>query len=330
MEKIDFIAIGDITTDTFIRLTDAHVHCDIDNTNCTISMNWGDKIPYEFAVAVHGVGNAANAAVSASRLGINAGFLSWTGKDEGGDANIEALTKDGVDTSLVTQIEGITSNHDFVLWFGNERTILIKHSAFPYSIPDHLPEPRYIYLSSLGDPSGNTHHALVAWLTKHPETKLLFQPGQEIGMGREKLADVYKAAYLCVCNKEEAERILGYDTPQTPAVLLDALRAIGPDIAIITDGPNGAYASDGTASYVVPMYPDPTEPYERTGAGDAFASAVASALVLGKPLNEALLWGPVNSMSVVQKIGAQEGLLTRERLEALLLEAPADYQLKTL
>ena len=38
------------------------------------------------------------------------------------------------------------------------------------------------------------------------------------------------------------------------------------------------------------------------------------------------MWGPVNSMSVVQQIGARAGLLTRERLEEYLAKAPEDYR----
>jgi sugar/nucleoside kinase (ribokinase family) len=49
-------------------------------------------------------------------------------------------------------------------------------------------------------------------------------------------------------------------------------------------------------------------------------------LALGKTLPEALMWGPINSMSVVQHVGAQEGLLTREKLEEYLADAPADYR----
>ena len=65
----------------------------------------------------------------------------------------------------------------------------------------------------------------------------------------------------------------------------------------------------------IPRYPDPRPPYEITGAGDAFASTIVSALVLGLPLHQALLWGPVNASAVIQEIGAQKGLLTREQLE---------------
>jgi sugar/nucleoside kinase (ribokinase family) len=103
------------------------------------------------------------------------------------------------------------------------------------------------------------------------------------------------------------------------------MKKLGPKIPVITDGPNGAYAFDGQKTWFHPIYPDPAPPVDRTGAGDSFASTLTSALALGLPLEQAMSWGPVNSMSVVQKIGAQEGLLPREKLEEFLRNAPENY-----
>ena len=69
--SLDFLAIGDIVTEPFIRLKDASVHCSVDTERCEICMRFGDKIPYEFAELAVAVGNAANAAVAASRLGLS-------------------------------------------------------------------------------------------------------------------------------------------------------------------------------------------------------------------------------------------------------------------
>ena len=62
--KYDILALGDTAVDAFIRLKDARVTCDINNENCMISMRFGDKIPFEFAEVIYGVGNSANAAVT--------------------------------------------------------------------------------------------------------------------------------------------------------------------------------------------------------------------------------------------------------------------------
>ncbi len=323
---MDFIAIGDTTVDEFIRLEEARINCDSNNENCTISMKWGDKIPYEFSVLVPGVGNAANAAVAAARLGLSSGFISNVGKDRFGEQVLAAFAQEGVDASYVTVNEGIPTNHHYVLWYGPERTILIRHEAYPYVLPEGFAPPKWIYLSSAGERSEAFHGELAVWLRAHPETKLAFQPGTfQMSMGKEKLASLYGATELVACNKEEAERILELGETDIKELLV-GMRALGPKIALITDGPNGAYAYDGEAMLKVPMYPDPKPPLDRTGAGDASTSTVVVALALGKPLSEALRWGPVNSMSVVQEIGAQKGLLSREAIEKYLEDAPPEYK----
>ena len=76
----------------------------------------------------------------------------------------------------------------------------------------------------------------------------------------------------------------------------------------------------------MPIYPN--TPFERTGAGDAFSSTFAVALSLGKTVPEALLWAPINAMSVTEQVGAQKGLLTREQLEKYLSEAPENYRVE--
>ena len=327
---MDFVAIGDTTVDEFIRLKDASVHCDIDNENCTISMKWGDKLPYDFSVLVPGVGNAANAAVAAARLGLASGFVSNIGKDDYGEKILATFEREGIDCSYIQGNDGIPTNHHYVLWYESERTILIRHEAYPYVIPADFAPPKWIYLSSTGEHSETFHDALAEWLLAHRETRLAFQPGTfQMAMGRERLAKLYARADIIACNKEEAERIL--ELGQTDIrELLEKMRALGPQLVLITDGTKGAYGYDGERMLFVPMYPDPKEPYERTGAGDAMTSTVAGALALGKSFEEALLWGPVNAMTVVQEIGAQKGLLSRGALERYLAEAPAEYKVTPL
>lgn len=327
---MDFIAIGDTTVDEFIQLQDASVHCDINNQDCTISMKWGDKIPYTFSMLVPGVGNAANAAVAAARLGLSAGFVSNVGKDRFGEEILAAFKQEKIDTTYVAVNDGIPTNHHYVLMYEAERTILIRHEEYPYVIPEGFVAPKWIYLSSAGENSEAFHQELASWLGEHPETKLAFQPGTfQMSMGKEKLAPLYRATELVACNKEEAERILELGETDIK-VLLEKMRELGPKLVLITDGPRGAYAYDGNEMLSLPMYPDIAPPIDRTGAGDATTSTVVAALALGKPLREALAWGPVNSMAVVQEVGAQKGLLSRTALEDYLTKAPATYIVTTI
>lgn len=326
MEKLDFIAVGDTVIDNFIRIKDAHVHCRIDTDACELCLRFGDKVPFESSTEVPAVGNAANAAVSAARLGLKSALVSNLGNDEYGKRCIEALTKDRVGTQFVKAHDGIKTNYHYVLWYGEERTILIKHEEYPYQFPD-IGEPAWLYFSSVSASAFPSFHEQVEdYLEKHPNIKLAFQPGKnEIKLGKEKLSKLYARAEIFFCNVEEAEVILGVESKDV-LMLSKGILALGPKMVSISDGPNGAYFYDGTDLWKIPLYPDIAPPLERTGAGDAFSSTFTAALALGKTPLEAFAWGPINSMSVVQGIGAQQGLLTREKLEEYLAKAPENYK----
>jgi sugar/nucleoside kinase (ribokinase family) len=158
-------------------------------------------------------------------------------------------------------------------------------------------------------------------------TKLAFQPGTfQFAFGAQALADVYKRADIVFCNKEEAEHILSLPVGSDIKHLLAGIRALGPKIAVITDDKRGCYSMDEAgATLHCPRYPDPREPFEITGAGDALASTATVALSLGKSLEEALRWGSANASAVLQEIGAQKGLLTRVQLEHSVANPPAPF-----
>jgi 2-dehydro-3-deoxygluconokinase len=100
---------------------------------------------------------------------------------------------------------------------------------------------------------------------------------------------------------------------------------LGARTVVITDGPAGAFASDGTTRYRVPSYPDPAPPIDRTGAGDAFSATLVAAILKGYPLSTSLAWAPVNAMSVIQQVGSQAGLLSAGEITQCLERAPAGY-----
>ncbi len=338
-QELDFVAVGDTVIDDFIRIKQASImrseNADgvVDEELCFVN---GAKIPYDFHVILAGVGNAANAAVSAARLGLKSALVADVGGDERGIAVTDELKKNNVATNFVKTHADKLTNFHYVLWHNAERTILIKHETFEYKLPD-IGSPKWLYFSSVGDNSLSYHVEIAEYLKSHPTVKLAFQPGTfQIKLGKEALKDLYAQTEIFFCNVEEARLILETNEPN-PAKLPKMMSALGPTISVITDGPKGAYAYLGSddptiagTTYFMPPYPDPKPPYERTGAGDACASTITIALALGIPFTEALRWGPINSMSVVQYVGAQEGLLTRPALEKYLAEGPADYHVTEL
>ncbi len=329
MKEIDFLAIGDIVTDAFIELIDAQVHCNIDNENCMISMKFGDKIPYRDVTVVTAVGNSPNASVSAARLGLRSAVMTHVGNDDFGKECLQGLQDRGVITDFVTTEEGKKTNYHYVLSFNAERTILIKHETFTYNLKKQIGDtiPKWVYFSSVGENSMQYHHDIASWV-KENNIKLAFQPGTfQISLGAEKLKDIYASSEIFFCNVEEAQKILGTDSRDVKE-LMKKMHGLGPKIVSITDGPAGAYAYDAYNDeyWFHPIYPDPKPPVERTGAGDSFSSTFTVAIAQGKSVAEALSWGPINSMNVVQHIGAQAGLLTKEKLEEYLANAPEHYK----
>ncbi len=329
-EQLDFVAIGDITTDAFIQLdTGANVSTD-ENGRENLCVNFGDKIEYEDVTVVKAVGNSPNAAVSAKRLGLSTGLVTNVGDDDNGNDNIEQLRSEGISTEFVTIQKGQKTNYHYVLRHGAERTILIKHYKYDYNLPQFNTPPKWLYFSSVGEDSMDYHHEISEFVKNNPNTKLAFQPGTfQIKLGFKTLKELYAVTEVFFCNKQEAQRILKTDE-QDMLTLLTEFRKLGPRIAIITDGPSGAYAQSNEGSWHMPMYPDPKPPVDRTGAGDSFSSTVTSMLALGMSLPEALMRGPINSMSVVQHIGAQEGLLSTGVIEEHLANAPESYIIEKL
>jgi ribokinase len=330
MSQLDFLAVGDIVTEPFIKLKEAEI-LDATTERPRLAMAYGDKIPYESATLCRAVGNSANAAVAASRLGLAAGLRAYVGDDDYGRENLKVLEQERIATDFMVTQPGKASNYHYVLWYDNDRTILVKHEDYDYAVPEIAEPPRWLYLSSLAANSLPYHEAWMAWLAAHPETKLAFQPGTfQMKLGVDALKGLYEKSAVFVVNRQEAERILDKPEGTHMSELLDWLHALGPATVIITDNTNGAYASDGTQKVHVPMYPDQPAAYERTGAGDAFASTFVSALALGLSFRDALLWSPINSMAVVQKVGAQAGLLSRDALEKYLAMAPKEYRVEDI
>jgi len=331
MKKIDFLAIGDIVTDAFIKIKDAHVHCKIDTEACELCFRFGDKVPYESLDVIPAVGNSPNAAVCATRLGLNTALMTTMGDDQNGKDCLAVLEKEKIDTTFVKIEKNKLTNYHYVLWYDIDRTILIKHQKYNREWTDtkesqEYHSPSWIYLSSMGEDSLPFHTEISNYLKRHENVKLAFQPGTfQIKFGTENLKEIYARTDVFFSNLEEAQKILNTEDKDI-LVLSKGIQALGPKMVVISDGSKGAYLYKGGELWHNSIYPDITPPIDRTGAGDAFSSTFTVALALGKSPLEAFSWGPINSMSVVQYIGAQAGLLTKEKLEEYLKVAPENYK----
>lgn len=328
MAQIDVMSIGDIVTDDFIELLEDQAQTYENEQGKWLAMPFGTKIPFDHHEVVPAVGNASNAAVAFARLGLHTSFATNVGGDQEGRDMIAVLQKEGVDHRFVRINPENKSNYHFVLRYKAERTILIKHEEYDYHWPSFKPAevPRWVYFSSISEHAIPYHDHVADWLDANPDVKLAFQPGTfQMDAGVERLKRIYARSEILILNREEAA-FVGGGNHEDMNDLFDHLHALGPKTVVITDGPSGAYTSDGNTRLKMPIYPDIAPPTDRTGAGDAFASTFVAALIKGNNIEGALQWAPINSMSVCQKVGAQAGLLKEPELEEYLKKAPEWYK----
>ena len=319
MKPSDLLSIGDSSIDTFMTPLETETLCTIDKKQCLIAFAYGEKIPVknlEFAVG----GNAGNNAVGAKRLGINSSIVLTLGDDSIGNLIVEKLKNEGVDMPFVIQLPGTTSNYSTVINYMGERTIFVYHAPRSYEFPVQLPVVPWVYLTSMGESFRPFYNHLTEWFKKNPTVKVAFNPGSwQLREGYDAIKEIIKIAHIIYVNRQEAEKLIGFgDSAGRDRDLLIALNKLGPKICIITDGGAGAFAYDSINGKFIKVGILPVDAYERTGAGDAFGSGSLSAIIHGKTLEEALLWGTVNSASVIGYTGPQKGLLKLEEMEVWL------------
>lgn len=317
MPKYDIVSIGDTTIDAFIELHEASVHCSVDRSDCVLCFSYADKVPYE-SLRMLPAGNSTNNAVGSARLGLKNAFVTSVGDDDNGKKIIQELTHEGIDTQFIEVNKGVQTNFHFVLSFQGERTILIKHNQFSYKLPKL--DTQWIYFSSMAAGTEKFHHELARFLDKHKQIKLSFNPGTfQLRMGTHKLKAIYKRCEILCVNRQEAQLVLKLQS-RSVKTLLKGLHNLGAKIAVITDGRDGSYASDGSKVWYLDQFEG--SHIEATGAGDAYGTAFTAALFYGKSIPEAMAWGTINGGNVVEHIGPHEGLQTKAQIENYLKKHP--------
>lgn len=315
MNEFDLISIGDSTIDVFLEVDpqDAESSCSLDHEKCVVSFEFGAKIPVKSLVRVAGVGNAPNLAIGSVRLGLKTALYTVLGSDRDSQECKEVFEKEGVDTKFVVMENDKRSGFSAVINYSAERNIFRFREDHEYQLPN-FPQASWVYYTSIGKGSEVLHEPLVAYL-KNTGAKLGFNPGTlQIREGIETIKPMMAVANVLLVNREEAYKLVRGEIEDIRGLLAD-LKATGPEAVVITDGRGGSYASiDGREVWFCPI-PEESPVVERTGCGDAYSTGFLAAMVQGRQLPEAMLWGTMNATSVIQYIGAREGLLTPEGMQ---------------
>jgi sugar/nucleoside kinase (ribokinase family) len=315
--QYDVITVGESTIDAYMALAHAHADAHLDNETNGLCFKFGEKIDvekYTFAIG----GNATNVAVGLSRLGLTATLCTEIGDDEFSLKIRNCLATEHVERMLVHQVKG-QSNFSVAINFRGDRTLFVEDVKREHNFDFLDITTEMIYLTSLADEWKKPYETTLAY-AKKINAKIAFNPGSRQLRDESGITTaVLKQTQILFVNKQEAEWLLHQkDTPHSDEEyvkkLMQQLQKKGPQIIVVTDGKKGSYALDSDGKF----YKQRThegEIVERTGAGDAYATGFLAATQYGLPVPQAMEWGSWNATSVVGKIGAQAGLLTKEQME---------------
>lgn len=317
----DIITIGDATVDTFCALEEGSDLCRLDKKGEWLSLRYGSKIPVKAVNTVIGAGNAANVAMGTHRLGLKTAIYTILGADDKGKAIRDRFKQHAIGTEYVKLEPGTCTNTATVIDYKSDRTILVYHNEHQYRARKFAPT-KWMYFSSIGACREDFYPSLAQYVSKH-QIKLGFNPGSlQLRLGATKLQPILAVSAVLFVDVEEGQRLIKKKTKDIKR-LLHGLKALGPRIIILTDGRRGSYCFDGEQMYQIGIVDLPV--VERTGCGDAYASAFVSALHYGLPVTEAMRWGSVNGAHEATALGSQTGLLTRRSME-VFLKKHQDFQ----
>ena len=311
MIKFDIVSIGDITFDVFLKPVEAEVHCHLNRPLCELCFNYGDKIEVE-TIDFEVGGNAANTAIGFSRLGLKTALSVCFGDDDNGKKAIAIVKKEGVDTGLSQRFPGFLTTYSTIVNFQGERTILHHHPEIVHTLKP-FPPTSFIYLADVGENFENVFDKVTDFVKKN-NVFLVFNPSKKhLRAGVEILRPTLNVCLCLILNLQEARLLLNADPTIEIKILLKRLRALGPKIVVVTDGENGSFAADEKSFYRLET--EKADPLEKTGAGDSYSAGFVAALFYKKSIPEAMRWGNLNSASVIGKIGARKGLLSKLEME---------------
>jgi len=328
MPNFDVVTIGGAVKDFTIYTNKGKIFNTPDTltTQKMLAFEYGAKINASEVYCNLG-GGAANAAVSLARLGLDTAIISRIGKDETGKDILAKFKTEKINTQLIQIDQKILSGFSFIISpdkKDKEYTAFLYRGAnenLTFSSPRF--KTKWLYVSSLSGSNWlKTLKEIFSFAEKN-NIKIAWNPGNlQLQAGKKIISYFLKQTSILILNKDEAIELvlsgirLGKKNPgylNKPLYLLNILHDWGSKIVVITDGKKGAWAYEN--SKIRHIKAKKTRTADTTGVGDAFGSSFLAGFIKSKGnIKQSLDWGITNSASVIQKIGAQNGLLTSNEM----------------
>ena len=345
----DFITIGSATQDVFIQSDVASIVTVSQTSKKSEFMSFPYGAKTEIADFSKNLGGGAvNTATNLANLGFKTSTIIKLGNDELNSIIKLKLAKSGIDImNIIDSQKYLTGFSIILVSFQGDRTVLAHRGANAHVHEkevnfDAIKNSRWVYVSPL---SGDSNKILdkISKFCEENKINLAINAGTTaLKKGAKYFSKILKTAQIVVMNKEEASLVTKIQVRPDSKEEKFSLCEVHPDIVsmlkqlrmgtdavvAITDGKNGVYCFDGKTIYICPQFPAIVT--STLGAGDAFSSTFCASMdKFNWDIEKALKYATVNSASVCEHFGAQEGFLKFGEIEEKI-NANKDFKVKKI
>lgn len=267
-------------------------------------------------------GKGANQAIGAARLGASVAFIARIGSDARGDACHRQLVAEGVNTTGMVRDSTSPTGVAFVMvdQAGQKQIMTAPGANRQLSVDDirnqrPLLQAARVALAQLEAPIDSVLAAFQVCREVGATTVLDPAPAAPLPDELLKLIDVIRA------NSTEAEVLTGIPVHDRGSALKAARQLIdrGVKSVIVQAGDEGNLAVWAGGQQWLPKYA--VKSIDATGAGDAFAAALAVELARGASVSDAAIFANAAAALATTRLGAQAGLPGRVAVEQLLKQS---------
>ncbi|HBC7444241.1 TPA: ribokinase [Morganella morganii] len=266
-------------------------------------------------------GKGANQAVACGRSGADITFIACVGDDAIGAEILAQLQRDRIHTAAVSVVpEAATGVAMIFVNEDGENVIGISAGANAALTPEHfapykgLVEQSDALLMQLESPLETVIAAAQA--AKNHQTRVILNPAP----ARELPDSLLKLVDVITPNETEAEKLTGISVSDETGAARAAqvLHDKGIGQVLITLGSRGVWLSINGEGRRIPGFK--VNAVDTIAAGDTFNGAYVTALLEGKPADEAVRFAHAAAAIAVTRRGAQPSVPWRREIDAFLAE----------
>ena len=296
MNKLSIVGIGMACLDIVVRAKELPT--------------W-DKGTRLSGIAIEGGGPAATAIVAAQRLGANCGFIGTYGGDRLGDIKLQTMVENGVDTSRMVRQEG--PENQVVLVAVQEETGERIFSGFNRSglelTPKDLDKDYIIQADFLHMDGYHPKAALqAAALMKRAGKKIMLDGSATKGPISDGMINLIPFVDILICGNGFGKALTGYSDLWKAG---RAMRSLGPDIVVQTEGVEGSYTCTESDEFHTPAFK--VNVIDTTGAGDVFHGAFMVGMLKGWDIRSILRFSTAVAGIKCTQISGRTGIPSFEQ-----------------